>query len=345
LRGTVGAMSRGTDAIVSSAPDRPAGEPSHSPLVTIGMPVRNGARHLEEAIASLLSQTESSFVLHVSDNCSDDATPEICARLAAQDPRIRYERQDRDLGAVGNFNHLLESARTPFFMWAAHDDWWAPEFLDETLGLLRGAPHAIGCAVGRKGLVPETGKSWQVTPPPGLSSHDPTTRARAALQPGGWHAIYGLYRRDALEIDDPVLHDVFYSDGLFVFRMSLRGMYTVSNRILQVFRAGGQRAKAVGPEAHLYSGDVNAASRLMWHFAGEARLSERQRALVRGSVLRMWFKLTRDRVAGANLERASRARRDGRYLQLAFILTKHLFLRPGDLLRQASRRLRSGSGA
>src|SRR3954452_14103167 len=91
------------------------------PLVTIGMPVYNGARYLEEAVGSLLSQTEKNFVLIISDNCSTDETPEICARLLAQDPRVRYVRQEMNLGATRNFEYLLRSATSPLFMWAAHD--------------------------------------------------------------------------------------------------------------------------------------------------------------------------------------------------------------------------------
>ena len=43
--------------------------------VTIGMPIRNGAEYVEEAIRSLLAQTEGDFILHISDNCWDDSTP------------------------------------------------------------------------------------------------------------------------------------------------------------------------------------------------------------------------------------------------------------------------------
>jgi glycosyltransferase involved in cell wall biosynthesis len=337
-------MSREGDFPAAGSLGTPPADPPRTPLVTIGMPVYNGARYLEEAIASLQAQTEDDFILHISDNCSDDATPEICTRLAAEDPRIRYERQERNLGAVGNFQYLLRAAGTPFFMWAAHDDLWDPDFVNEALGLLRRSPDAVGCAVGLQGLIPATGLRWQVAPPAGLSSLNPAIRARAAFQPGGWHAIYGLYRRDALEIEDPVLHDVNNGDGLFVFRMSLRGTFAVSNRTLQVFREVAPQAKAAGPEAHMYSGNFTAASRLMWRYAGEAELSRWQRASLRGYVLWKWFTFTRDWAARLNLERGSRAWREGRYPQVALILTKQLFLRPSDLLHQARRRLRARSG-
>jgi glycosyltransferase involved in cell wall biosynthesis len=303
------------------------------------MPVYNGALYLEQAIASLLAQTEGDFILHISDNCSDDATPEICARLAAQDPRIRYQRQEGNLGATANFNYLLKSARTPYFMWAAYDDLWSPSFLSETLSLLQRFPDAVGCAVGSRVLIPATQLSWQVAPPAELSSPDPGIRARAAFRSGGWHAVYGLYRRDALRIDDPVLHDVHFGDMVFVFRMSLRGKFAVNPRMLQVFREIRQQDKTTGPEAHLYSGNFTAASRLMWRYAGEAELSKWQKASLGGYILWKWFTFTRAWAARLNLERGSRALREGRYPQVAIILTGQLFLRPSDLLHQAIRRL------
>jgi glycosyltransferase involved in cell wall biosynthesis len=309
------------------------------------MPVYNGARYLEEAVRSLLNQTERDFLLLISDNCSTDETPEICTGLAAQDPRIRYAKQEVNIGATRNFEYVLRAADSPFFMWAAHDDQWAPDFIEEALRLLRQAPDAIGCAVGFQGLIPETGLTWQVVPPTGLSSLDPTIRARSVFQSGGWHAIYGLYRRGALRIEHPVLHDVHFWDGLFVFRMSLHGRFAVSNRTLRVFRAADEQVKTTGPEAHLYSGNFIAASRLMWQYAGEAGLSRGKRVPLRGYILWKWFIFTRDWAARVNLERGSRAWREGRYSQLLFILIRQCFLRPSDLFHQLRRHLGARSAA
>ena len=81
------------DLVAPSSKFGESGAPGPSvPLVCIGMPVYNGARYLEEAVRSLLSQTERDFLILLSDNCSTDQTPEICARLTAEDPRIRYVR-------------------------------------------------------------------------------------------------------------------------------------------------------------------------------------------------------------------------------------------------------------
>ena len=79
------------------------------PRVSIGMPVYNGARFIGEAVRSIQAQTFQDFEVVISDNASTDETQEICTRLAAQDSRIRYYRQARNLGAgVAFVRELLQ---------------------------------------------------------------------------------------------------------------------------------------------------------------------------------------------------------------------------------------------
>jgi glycosyltransferase involved in cell wall biosynthesis len=92
------------------------------PMVSIGMPVYNGAVYIREAIASLITQTYFDFELIISDNASGDETESICRSFAAADPRIRYIRQARNIGATANFEFVLREAKGRFFMWHASDD-------------------------------------------------------------------------------------------------------------------------------------------------------------------------------------------------------------------------------
>ena len=71
---------------------------AHVPVVSIGMPVRNGQKYIREAIDSLLAQTFEDLELVICDNCSTDATEEICREYMRQDSRVRYFRNERDLG-------------------------------------------------------------------------------------------------------------------------------------------------------------------------------------------------------------------------------------------------------
>ena len=112
------------------------------PKVSIGLPVYNGERFLARAIDSHLAQTFTDFELVITDNCSTDATEQIGREYAEKDPRVRYLRNEENLGAVGNFQRAFEETSGPYFRWAAHDDFLEPEYLERTVGVLDREPAA-----------------------------------------------------------------------------------------------------------------------------------------------------------------------------------------------------------
>src|SRR4029077_14346748 len=73
-----------------------------SPRVSVGLTVYNGERFLAETLDSLVAQTFEDFELIVCDNASTDRTAEIVRDYAARDVRIRYVRNERNIGASGN---------------------------------------------------------------------------------------------------------------------------------------------------------------------------------------------------------------------------------------------------
>ena len=111
--------------------------------ITIGMPVCNGAATIGAALDSLLNQSFDDFVLIISDNCSTDETEMICRSYAERDKRISYLRQPVTLAATMNFRFVLFEARTPYFMWAAADDRWAPGFIATNLAMLEQNPKIV----------------------------------------------------------------------------------------------------------------------------------------------------------------------------------------------------------
>jgi GT2 family glycosyltransferase len=115
------------------------------PTVTIGMPVYNAASTIRAALESLLSQTRPDFVLVISDNASSDATEAICREYAGRDKRIHYLRQSTNVGGAMNFRAALFEARTPYFMWAAGDDLWAPTFIEQAVAFLEAHPDYVCC--------------------------------------------------------------------------------------------------------------------------------------------------------------------------------------------------------
>ena len=116
------------------------------PVVSIGMPVFNGARTLPAALDSLLAQSFANFELIISDNASTDKTESICRDYAARDKRIQYVRQPENIGATANFKFVFDEAASEYFMWAACDDTRSSDFLEVNVRFLAANPDYVASA-------------------------------------------------------------------------------------------------------------------------------------------------------------------------------------------------------
>ena len=130
---------------------------SKTPRVSIGMPVYNGEQLLPRALDSLLSQRFEDFELIISDNASEDATSEICLSYAARDRRIRYYRNETNIGAARNYTRVFEHSSGKYFKWAAHDDWIAPAYLSRCVEILNKEASVVLCYPGTV-MVDEQGR-------------------------------------------------------------------------------------------------------------------------------------------------------------------------------------------
>jgi glycosyltransferase involved in cell wall biosynthesis len=111
-----------------------------TPLLSVVMPVRNGARWLGEAIDSVLQQTFSELELLVIDDASTDQTPQILTEWSRRDGRIRVLRQ-HDRGLVAALNYGLAEARGPLMARLDADDLAAPERLERQIRILDNDPR------------------------------------------------------------------------------------------------------------------------------------------------------------------------------------------------------------
>ena len=116
-----------------------------SPLVTIGLPVYNSEKYIEQSLQSLLTQTYGDFFLIISDNASTDATPAICRKYADADPRITYRRNETNIGNPRNFNRIAELTTTKYLKWSTADDFWEPNFLELALAVMERDPTIALC--------------------------------------------------------------------------------------------------------------------------------------------------------------------------------------------------------
>jgi glycosyltransferase involved in cell wall biosynthesis len=115
------------------------------PRVSIGLPVYNAAQYLEQSIGAILAQTYSNFELVIADNASSDATEAICRHYAALDPRVRYYRNPRNQGVTFNFRRVVTLSSGEYFLWATHDDLFAPEYVERCVAVLERDLDVVLC--------------------------------------------------------------------------------------------------------------------------------------------------------------------------------------------------------
>lgn len=223
------------------------------PQVSIGMPVYNGAKLVERALTSLLRQTFTDFELIISDNGSTDATGEICQRFASQDSRIRYVRQPHNIGATENFLFVLAESRAPCFVWAAHDDFWEPEFLAANHEVLATRPDVV-LSVSMVEFASEQGNIVDVGPTGTYALlDDPQQNVLKYLsEPAQNSRFYGLFRTDVLRecmLNFPV---IWAADWLTMARTLKFGKHYEVNRCLLHRGPDGESSQPAALIARIY---------------------------------------------------------------------------------------------
>jgi len=138
-------MSKYVRNIVEAANAKIGAPSGAGPLVSIGLPVFNAEHYLDQCVGSILAQTYRNFELIISDNASADATESICRRYAESDSRVRYYRNPRNRGATFNFRQVVTFSSGKYFLWAAHDDMFAPEYVERCISVLEDNPGVVLC--------------------------------------------------------------------------------------------------------------------------------------------------------------------------------------------------------
>src|SRR5574337_230768 len=108
-------------------------EQRRRPRVSIGMPVYNREKYVAAAIEANLNQTYADFELVITDNASTDRSEEICRAYAAKDPRIKFHRNPRNLGAAGNYRRCFELSVGEYFRWTPSDDLVSSNLLERAV--------------------------------------------------------------------------------------------------------------------------------------------------------------------------------------------------------------------
>jgi glycosyltransferase involved in cell wall biosynthesis len=211
----------------------------------VGVPVYDGEAFLRQALDSILAQTFGDYEVVISDNASTDATPDICREYAGRDPRIRYSRNETNIGANPNFNRLVALARAPYFKLANADDLSHPDLLARCVAVLDLHPDVVLC-YGRTRLIDASGASLgDYDDRLDLPSPSATARFRAALERMGLvNVLQGIIRTDALR-KTALLASHPGADLVLVAELSLHGKFRATTDQLFFRRMHGHAASSL----------------------------------------------------------------------------------------------------
>lgn len=113
--------------------------PHNNVAVSVCIPTYNYGHLLGQAIESVLGQTYQDLELIVVDDASTDNTDAVIESFAS-DKRLRYFKNDPNLGLFKNFNYCATLARGRYLKFLCADDWLDPLFLAETVPTLEQSP-------------------------------------------------------------------------------------------------------------------------------------------------------------------------------------------------------------
>ncbi|MCB1122189.1 MAG: glycosyltransferase family 2 protein [Verrucomicrobiae bacterium] len=201
-------------------------ESKSHPTLSIGLPIYNGEDYMRESIDSILNQTFTDFELIISDNASTDATQEICEAYVKQDPRVRYYRNDENMGVTWNFNRVFDLATGEYYKWIGHDDIHDHTYLEKCLNALREREKdGYVLCWPNSTMIKENGDfDWHMKEPPLRVESDKT---HERFRDGTYihhtsFAFYGVMRSDVLR-DTCRLGQWMGSDYTMIGQMALRG--------------------------------------------------------------------------------------------------------------------------
>jgi glycosyltransferase involved in cell wall biosynthesis len=203
--------------------------------VSIGLPVYNGARYVARALESLLAQDWPAIDILVSDNASTDDSAAIAEAYGARDARVRVVRSSVNVGFEGNFARVLQAATGEYFMWAACDDSWHPQFVSRLVAALEHTPGAV-VAMSAVERVDESGEAIDVVRFEGSADPSAMSPWRLTMKLAGgrpYHLfIYGLYRTSFIKRAFTGFAAVIASDRLLVCRIAMAARFAYVNDVL-----------------------------------------------------------------------------------------------------------------
>ncbi|WP_188188527.1 glycosyltransferase [Nonomuraea sp. SYSU D8015] len=288
---------------------------AESELVSIALPVRNGADRLEPVVRSVLAQDYGHLELIISDNASTDGTEELCRDLAAGDRRIVYHRHPHNVGLLNNFMHAARISRGAFVRWIGDDDRLDPACLSRAMAAFAADERIILVTTQVAYTGPDGVTRTSAYEGTGLGSDDPVERFGEMLRllnesPLLMDPLYGLLRRGpATEIPR---RNMLREDEIYAAKLALAGPWAHVPEVLAHRNTRIERIAGVARRLDVPSWQARMANTLqlreLLRWVADAELTPAQRRRARSAVLRMYARRQRRTVAHRSRKLLSMAR-------------------------------------
>lgn len=187
------------------------------PLVSVVMANYNNARFLPEAIESVLAQTYRNFEFFIVDDGSEDDSNEIIKKYQSRDSRIRYIRNEKNLGQSQTRNKALEQTNGTFIAIVDSDDICLPNRFEEQIKYME-ANRDVGVLGTAYAIINKKGEqiSKRLVDDPDIIArngrvlvHNPTCMTRRAV-----FEKYGNFNSRFDYAEDAELYFRWYGQGV-----------------------------------------------------------------------------------------------------------------------------------
>jgi glycosyltransferase involved in cell wall biosynthesis len=219
----------------------------HRPRVVLGMTLYNNARHLGDAVDSLLAQTHSEFTLVMLDDASTDDSERIGREYAARDPRVRYFRQPERRAMIATWRDVVDLAArecpsADYFAWVSDHDRWDPRWLERMVRALNADPGVVLAYPITRRMTPEgetVDKGDRLFDSAGFTDLRARWSHFCRNGVGAGDMVYGLVRFDAFRRAG-VFRTVLRPDRLLIAELTLLGRITQVPELLWFRRQSAQ---------------------------------------------------------------------------------------------------------
>lgn len=251
------------------------------PLVSIVVVTYNQQDTLRDAVESLLAQqTDFCYEILLSDDCSSDATYDICLEYQKKYPEIvKAHRNNRNLGLLRNYYDTIRRAQGKYMADCAGDDFWIDnEKLKKQVDVLESDSGITLVHTGWSIWDGEIGKMRSVDDSKRVKFLKPLTEKGELIIPilsressPIIHLCTAMYRRDMIldemEKDPELFENEEYTceDVQLEVAMSARGKIAYLPDVTLAYRIGHDsvsQGKTYGKKFRFYFGSLKLNRRL-----------------------------------------------------------------------------------